>query len=218
MKLILMGAPGAGKGTQASFICQHYAIPQISTGDMLRAAVKAGTEMGLAAKKVMDAGGLVGDDIIIGLVKERIAQPDCANGFLFDGFPRTIPQADAMKHAGVKLDYVLEIDVPFEAIIERMSGRRVHVASGRTYHVRFNPPKREGIDDLSGEALIQRDDDKEDTVKKRLEVYSAQTRPLVEYYSSWAEREPALAPRYRAISGQGSVEDITARAFKALQD
>jgi adenylate kinase len=218
MKLILMGAPGAGKGTQASFICQHYAIPQISTGDMLRAAVKAGTEMGLAAKKVMDAGGLVGDDIIIGLVKERIAQPDCANGFLFDGFPRTIPQADAMKQAGVKLDYVLEIDVPFEAIIERMSGRRVHVASGRTYHVRFNPPKREGIDDLSGEALIQRDDDKEDTVKKRLEVYSAQTRPLVEYYSSWAEREPALAPRYRAISGQGSVEDITARAFKALQD
>ncbi|MEY3518362.1 MAG: adenylate kinase [Pseudomonadota bacterium] len=218
MRLILLGAPGAGKGTQASFICQHYAMPQISTGDMLRAAVKAGTEMGLAAKKVMDAGGLVGDDIIIGLVKERIAQPDCANGFLFDGFPRTIPQADAMKQAGVKLDYVLEIDVPFEAIIERMSGRRVHVASGRTYHVRFNPPKREGIDDLSGEALIQRDDDKEDTVKKRLEVYSAQTRPLVEYYSSWAEREPALAPRYRAISGQGSVEDITARAFKALQD
>ena len=218
MRLILLGAPGAGKGTQASFICQHYAIPQISTGDMLRAAVKAGTEMGLAAKKVMDAGGLVGDDIIIGLVKERIAQPDCAKGFLFDGFPRTIPQADAMKQAGVKLDYVLEIDVPFEAIIERMSGRRVHVASGRTYHVRFNPPKLEGIDDLSGEALIQRDDDKEDTVKKRLEVYSAQTRPLVEYYSSWAEREPALAPRYRAISGQGSVEDITARAFKALQD
>jgi len=218
MRLILLGAPGAGKGTQASFICQHYAMPQISTGDMLRAAVKAGTEMGLAAKKVMDAGGLVGDDIIIGLVKERIAQPDCANGFLFDGFPRTIPQADAMKQAGVKLDYVLEIDVPFEAIIERMSGRRVHVASGRTYHVRFNPPKREGIDDLSGEALIQRDDDKEETVKKRLEVYSAQTRPLVEYYSSWAEREPALAPRYRAISGQGSVEDITARAFKALQD
>ena len=218
MRLILLGAPGAGKGTQASFICQHYAIPQISTGDMLRAAVKAGTEMGLAAKKVMDAGGLVGDDIIIGLVKERITQPDCANGFLFDGFPRTIPQADSLKQAGVKLDYVLEIDVPFEAIIERMSGRRVHVASGRTYHVRFNPPKLEGIDDLSAEALIQRDDDKEDTVKKRLEVYSAQTRPLVEYYSSWAEREPALAPRYRAISGQGSVEDITARAFKALQD
>jgi adenylate kinase len=218
MRLILLGAPGAGKGTQASFICQHYAIPQISTGDMLRAAVKAGTEMGLAAKKVMDSGGLVGDDIIIGLVKERIAQPDCAKGFLFDGFPRTIPQADAMKQAGVKLDCVLEIDVPFEAIIERMSGRRVHVASGRTYHVRFNPPKVEGVDDVSGEALIQRDDDKEDTVKKRLEVYSAQTRPLVDYYSSWATSEPALAPRYRAISGQGSVEDITARAFQALQD
>ena len=217
MRLILLGAPGAGKGTQASFICQHHGIPQISTGDMLRAAVKAGTAMGLAAKKVMDSGGLVGDDIIIGLVKERIAQPDCAKGFLFDGFPRTIPQADAMKQAGVKLDFVLEIDVPFDAIIERMSGRRVHVASGRTYHVRFNPPKVEGIDDATGEALIQRDDDKEETVKKRLEVYSAQTRPLVDYYASWSEKEPALAPRYRAISGQGSVEDITERAFKALQ-
>ena len=217
MRLILLGAPGAGKGTQAAFICQHYGIPQISTGDMLRAAVKAGTDMGLAAKKVMDSGGLVGDDIIIGLVKERIAQPDCAKGFLFDGFPRTIPQADAMKQAGVKLDCVLEIDVPFDAIIERMSGRRVHVASGRTYHVRFNPPKVEGIDDLTGEALIQRDDDKEDTVKKRLEVYSAQTRPLVDYYASWSEKEPTLAPRYRAISGQGSVEEITERAFKALQ-
>jgi adenylate kinase len=217
MRLILLGAPGAGKGTQASFICQHYGIPQISTGDMLRAAVKAGTDMGLAAKKVMDAGGLVGDDIIIGLVKERIAQPDCANGFLFDGFPRTIPQADAMKQAGVKLDCVLEIDVPFDAIIERMSGRRVHVASGRTYHVRFNPPKHDGLDDHTGEALIQRDDDKEETVKKRLEVYSAQTRPLVDYYASWSEKEPTLAPRYRAISGQGSVEEITERAFKALQ-
>jgi len=217
MRLILLGAPGAGKGTQASFICQHYGIPQISTGDMLRAAVKAGTEMGLAAKKVMDAGALVGDDIIIGLVKERIAQPDCANGFLFDGFPRTIPQADAMKQAGVKLDCVLEIDVPFDAIIERMSGRRVHVASGRTYHVRFNPPKHDGLDDHTGEALIQRDDYKEETVKKRLEVYSAQTRPLVDYYASWSEKEPTLAPRYRAISGQGSVEDITERAFKALQ-
>ena len=217
MRLILLGAPGAGKGTQASFICQHYGIPQISTGDMLRAAVKAGTDMGLAAKKVMDAGGLVGDDIIIGLVKERIAQPDCANGFLFDGFPRTIPQADAMKQAGVKLDCVLEIDVPFDAIIERMSGRRVHVASGRTYHVRFNPPKHEGLDDHTGEALSQRDDDKEETVKKRLEVYSAQTRPLVDYYASWSEKEPTLAPRYRAISGQGSVEEITERAFKALQ-
>ena len=217
MRLILLGAPGAGKGTQASFICQHYGIPQISTGDMLRAAVKAGTDMGLAAKKVMDSGGLVGDDIIIGLVKERIAQPDCANGFLFDGFPRTIPQADAMKQAGVKLDCVLEIDVPFDAIIERMSGRRVHVASGRTYHVRFNPPKHEGLDDHTGEALIQRDDDKEETVKKRLEVYSAQTRPLVDYYASWSEKEPTVAPRYRVISGQGSVEDITERAFKALQ-
>jgi adenylate kinase len=217
MRLILLGAPGAGKGTQASFICQHYAIPQISTGDMLRAAVKAGTDMGLAAKKVMDSGGLVGDDIIIGLVKERIAQPDCAKGFLFDGFPRTIPQADAMKQAGVKLDCVLEIDVPFEAIIERMSGRRVHVASGRTYHVKFNPPKHEGLDDLTGEDLIQRDDDKEETVNKRLEVYSAQTRPLVDYYASWSEKEPTLAPRYRAISGQGSVEEITDRAFKALQ-
>ena len=217
MRLILLGAPGAGKGTQASFICQHHGIPQISTGDMLRAAVKAGTAMGLAAKKVMDSGGLVGDDIIIGLVKERIAQPDCAKGFLFDGFPRTIPQADAMKQAGVKLDCVLEIDVPFDAIIERMSGRRVHVASGRTYHVRFNPPKVEGIDDATGEALIQRDDDKEETVKKRLEVYSAQTRPLVNYYAAWSEKEPSLAPRYRAISGQGSVEEITERAFKALQ-
>ena len=217
MRLILLGAPGAGKGTQASFICQHHGIPQISTGDMLRAAVKAGTAMGLAAKKVMDSGGLVGDDIIIGLVKERIAQPDCAKGFLFDGFPRTIPQADAMKQAGVKLDVVLEIDVPFDAIIERMSGRRVHVASGRTYHVRFNPPKVEGIDDATGEVLIQRDDDKEETVKKRLEVYSAQTRPLVNYYAAWSEKEPALAPRYRAISGLGSVEEITERAFKALQ-
>ena len=217
MRLILLGAPGAGKGTQASFICQHHGIPQISTGDMLRAAVKAGTAMGLAAKKVMDSGGLVGDDIIIGLVKERIAQPDCAKGFLFDGFPRTIPQADAMKQAGVKLDCVLEIDVPFDAIIERMSGRRVHVASGRTYHVRFNPPKVEGIDDATGEVLIQRDDDKEETVKKRLEVYSAQTRPLVNYYAAWSEKEPALAPRYRAISGLGSVEEITERAFKALQ-
>ena len=216
MRLILLGAPGAGKGTQATFICQEYGIPQISTGDMLRAAVKAGTEMGLAAKKVMDAGGLVGDDIIIGLVKERIANPDCAKGFLFDGFPRTIPQADALKEAGVKLDCVLEIDVPFEAIIERMSGRRAHVASGRTYHVKFNPPKVEGIDDVTGEPLIQRDDDKEDTVKKRLEVYSAQTRPLVEYYAQWAKTDAAAAPKYRAISGQGSVEEIKARALQAL--
>ena len=216
MRLILLGAPGAGKGTQATFICQEYGIPQISTGDMLRAAVKAGTEMGLAAKKVMDAGGLVGDDIIIGLVKERITHADCAKGFLFDGFPRTIPQADALKEAGVKLDCVLEIDVPFDAIIERMSGRRAHVASGRTYHVKFNPPKVEGMDDVTGEPLIQRDDDKEDTVKKRLEVYSAQTRPLVAYYAQWAKTDAAAAPKYRAISGQGSVEEIKNRALQAL--
>jgi adenylate kinase len=216
MRLILLGAPGAGKGTQATFICQAYGIPQISTGDMLRAAVKAGTEMGLAAKKVMDAGGLVGDDIIIGLVKERITHADCAKGFLFDGFPRTIPQADALKEAGVKLDCVLEIDVPFDAIIERMSGRRAHVASGRTYHVKFNPPKVEGLDDVTGEPLIQRDDDKEDTVKKRLEVYSAQTRPLVDYYAQWAKTDAAAAPKYRAISGQGSVEEIKTRALQAL--
>jgi adenylate kinase len=216
MRLILLGAPGAGKGTQATFICQKYGIPQISTGDMLRAAVKAGTPLGLQAKAVMESGGLVSDDLIINLVKERIAQSDCTNGFLFDGFPRTIPQADAMKTAGVKLDYVLEIDVPFDAIIERMSGRRSHPTSGRTYHVKFNPPKVEGKDDVTGEPLIQREDDKEETVKKRLEVYSAQTRPLVDYYSSWARNDAAAAPRYRAISGMGSVEDITARAFEAL--
>jgi adenylate kinase len=216
MRLILLGAPGAGKGTQATFICQKYGIPQISTGDMLRAAVKAGTPLGLEAKKVMDSGALVGDDIIIGLVKERLAQPDCAKGFLFDGFPRTIPQADAMKAAGVKLDYVLEIDVPFEAIIERMSGRRSHTASGRTYHVKFNPPKVPGLDDVTGEPLIQREDDKEETVKKRLDVYAAQTRPLVAYYSNWAKADPLNAPKYRAISGTGTVEEITARAFEAL--
>jgi adenylate kinase len=218
MRLILLGAPGAGKGTQATFICQKYGIPQISTGDMLRAAVKAGTPLGLQAKAVMESGALVSDDLIINLVKERIAQPDCANGFLFDGFPRTIPQADAMKLAGVKLDYVLEIDVPFDAIVERMSGRRSHPASGRTYHVKFNPPKVEGKDDQTGEPLIQREDDKEDTVKKRLEVYSAQTRPLVDYYSNWARNDPSAAPKYRAISGMGSVDDITQRAFEALSN
>lgn len=216
MRLILLGAPGAGKGTQATFICQRYGIPQISTGDMLRAAVKAGSPMGLAAKKIMDAGALVSDAIIIGLVKERILQADCANGFLFDGFPRTIPQADAMKAADVKIDYVLEIDVPFDAIVERMSGRRSHAASGRTYHVRFNPPRAEGVDDVTGEALIQRDDDREETVRKRLEVYSAQTRPLVDYYGNWAQSAPTAAPKYRAISGTGSVDEIRARAFAAL--
>jgi adenylate kinase len=216
MRLILLGAPGAGKGTQAAFLCQKYGIPQISTGDMLRAAVKAGTPLGVAAKKVMDSGGLVSDDIIIGLVKERIAQPDCAAGFLFDGFPRTIPQAEAMREAGVKIDVVLEIDVPDAAIIERMSGRRVHVASGRTYHVVFNPPKVAGRDDVTGEELIQRADDQEDTVRKRLEVYQSQTRPLVDYYSRWAAEGDPQAPRYRAISGLGTVEEITARALQAL--
>ena len=216
MRLILLGAPGAGKGTQATFICRKYGIPQISTGDMLRAAVKAGTPLGLEAKKVMDSGALVGDDIIIGLVKERLAQADCSRGFLFDGFPRTIPQADAMKTVGVRLDHVLEIDVPFEAIIERMSGRRSHMASGRTYHLKFNPPKVDGQDDITGEPLIQRDDDREETVKKRLEVYAAQTRPLIDYYSAWAKAEPATAPRYHCISGTGSVEEITQRALAAL--
>jgi adenylate kinase len=216
MRLILLGAPGAGKGTQAAFICKQYGIPQISTGDMLRAAVKAGSPMGVAAKKVMDAGQLVSDEIIIGLVKERIKEADCANGFLFDGFPRTIAQADAMKDAGVKLDVVLEIEVPFDAIIERMSGRRSHPASGRTYHVKFNPPKVEGKDDVTGEPLVQRDDDKAETVQKRLDVYSAQTRPLVEYYSAWAAKDPANAPKYRKIDGMGDVNDITARAQAAL--
>lgn len=218
MRLILLGAPGAGKGTQATFICQKYGIPQISTGDMLRAAVKAGTPLGMEAKKIMDSGGLVSDDLIINLVKERIAQPDCSAGFLFDGFPRTLPQADAMKAAGVKLDYVLEIDVPFDAIIERMSGRRSHSASGRTYHVKFNPPKVAGVDDITGEPLIQREDDKEETVKKRLDVYNAQTRPLVDYYSNWAKADPGAAPKYRAISGTGGVDEIKTRALKALTD
>ena len=216
MRLILLGAPGAGKGTQAAFICQKYGIPQISTGDMLRAAVKAGTPLGQAAKQVMDAGGLVSDDLIIALVKERIAQPDCANGFLFDGFPRTIPQADAMKAAGVKLDVVLEIDVPEEAIIERMSGRRTHPASGRTYHLKYAPPQVAGLDDVTGEPLVQRDDDKEETVRKRLQVYQSLTRPLVDYYSAWAASGDAMAPRYRRISGTGTVDEITARALAAL--
>jgi adenylate kinase len=216
MRLILLGAPGAGKGTQAAVICKRFGIPQISTGDMLRAAVKAGTPLGLEAKKVMDSGALVSDDIIIGLVKERIAQPDCTNGFLFDGFPRTIPQAEAMKSAGVRLDYVLEIDVPDSAIVERMSGRRVHVASGRTYHVRFNPPRIEGRDDLTGEELIQRVDDLEETVLKRLAVYAQQTRPLVAYYERWAASGEPGAPAYRRISGIGSVEEISASALAAL--
>jgi adenylate kinase len=216
MRLILLGAPGAGKGTQATFICQRFGIPQISTGDMLRAAVKAGTPLGTAAKKVMDSGGLVSDEIIIGLVKERITQPDCSGGFLFDGFPRTIPQADAMKAADVRLDVVLEIDVPETDIIERMSGRRVHLASGRTYHLRFNPPKQAGVDDITGEPLIQRDDDKEETVRKRLDVYQRQTRPLVDYYGQWAAAGDTHAPRYARISGTGSVEDITSRVMGAL--
>ena len=216
MRLILLGAPGAGKGTQAAFICQKYGIPQISTGDMLRAAVKAGTPLGLAAKQVMDSGALVGDDIIIGLVQERIAQADCANGFLFDGFPRTIPQAEAMRNAGVKLDVVLEIDVPDESIIERMSGRWVHPASGRTYHVKFNPPRNDLKDDATGEDLIQREDDKEATVRRRLEVYHEQTRPLVDYYAKWAAGGDAQAPRHRRISGLGTVDEIRQRAFDAL--
>ena len=216
MRLILLGAPGAGKGTQATFICKRFGIPQISTGDMLRAAVKAGTALGIAAKKVMDSGGLVSDEIIIGLVKERLAQPDCAAGFLFDGFPRTLPQADAMRAAGVKLDAVLEIDVPAEAIIERMSGRRAHLPSGRTYHVKFNPPKVEGVDDVTDEPLIQRDDDKEETVRKRLEVYLQQTRPLVDYYGQWAATGDPDAPRCLRISGTGSVDEITARVMGAL--
>ena len=201
MRLILVGPPGAGKGTQAAFICEAYRIPQISTGDMLRAAVKAGTPLGRTAKQVMDRGLLVSDDIIVGLVKDRLREPDCVPGYLFDGFPRTIPQADALKEANVGLDYVIEIDVPDAAIVERMSGRRVHVASGRTYHVKFNPPKVRGKDDVTGEPLIQRDDDREETVLKRLEVYAAQTRPLVDYYSSWSQADPQNAPKVRKIDG-----------------
>ena len=217
MRLILLGPPGAGKGTQAAFICKAFDIPQISTGDMLRAAVKAGTPLGIEAKKVMDSGGLVSDDIIIGLVKDRLTQPDCANGYLFDGFPRTIPQAEAMREAKVSLDYVLEIDVPDSDIISRMSGRRVHPGSGRVYHIKFNPPRNEGVDDQTGEPLIQRDDDKEETVSKRLQVYQDQTRPLVDYYSTWAKQGDPAAPAYRKISGTGEVQTITERALAALK-
>ena len=217
MRLILLGAPGAGKGTQANYIKTKFNIPQISTGDMLRAAVKAGTPMGVAAKKVMDAGGLVSDDIIIGLVKERIKEADCVNGFLFDGFPRTIPQADAMKEAGVDIDFVVEIDVDDSEIIKRMSGRRVHLASGRTYHVIFNPPKVAGVDDETGEPLIQREDDHEETVKKRLDVYHSQTKPLIEYYETWAASGKVGAPKHVRIPGTGSVEAIRDQIFAALE-
>jgi adenylate kinase len=217
MKLILLGAPGAGKGTQAQFICEHFGIPQISTGDMLRAAVKAGTSLGVAAKKVMDAGGLVSDEIIIGLVSDRLQKPDCADGYLFDGFPRTLPQAEAMKVAGVALDYVLEIDVADEEIIERMSGRRVHLASGRTYHLRFNPPQEPGKDDTTGEELIQRADDQEETVRKRLQIYHSQTKPLLDYYRAWAATGDPKAPKCPRIAGVGSVEEIKKAAFDALQ-
>jgi adenylate kinase len=216
MRLILLGPPGAGKGTQAAFITQHYNIPQISTGDMLRAAVKAGTPLGLEAKKIMDRGALVSDELIIGLVKDRLQQPDCSKGYLFDGFPRTIPQADALKHAKVALDFVVEFEVPEQEIIERMSGRRVHPASGRSYHLTFNPPKVAEQDDLTGEPLVQRDDDKEETVRHRLTVYQNQTRPLVDYYSDWALAD-TNAPRYRKVLGLGSVQEIQARISAALQ-
>lgn len=215
MRLILLGPPGAGKGTQAAYITEHFGIPQISTGDMLRAAVKAGSSLGIAAKKIMDAGGLVSDEIIIGLVKDRLTQPDCSKGYLFDGFPRTIPQADALKHANVGLDFVVEIAVPEEDIIERMSGRRIHPASGRSYHIRFNPPKVAEQDDVTGETLVQREDDKEATVRHRLTVYRDQTRPLIDYYSSWAQADKS-APRYRKVQGVGSVNEIKANIFAAL--
>jgi adenylate kinase len=216
MKLILLGGPGAGKGTQAAFITEKYGIPQISTGDMLRMAVKAGTPMGLAAKKVMDAGGLVPDDIILGLVAERLKQPDCAKGFLLDGFPRTLPQAESLRAQGIELDDVLEIDVSDEEIIRRMGGRRVHPGSGRTYHLVFNPPKVEGKDDVTGEALIQRDDDKEETVRKRLSVYHSQTQPLIEYYSTWSATGARGAPKHRKVSGVGSLDAIKSAVFAAL--
>jgi adenylate kinase len=217
MRLILLGPPGAGKGTQATFIKEAYGIPQISTGDMLRAAVKAGTPLGMAAKQVMDSGALVSDDIIIGLVGERLKHLDCIPGYLFDGFPRTLPQADAMKDADVALDYVLEISVPDSVIVERMSGRRVHVSSGRTYHVKFNPPKVDGRDDVTGEPLIQREDDREDTVKKRLAVYHDQTEPLIGYYNRWAASGDAQAPQYRSVEGIGSVDAIRSSVLAALK-
>lgn len=217
MRIILLGAPGAGKGTQATFIKEKFNIPQISTGDMLRAAVKAGTPLGLEAKKFMDAGGLVPDEVIIGLVKERIKDADCQAGFLFDGFPRTIPQAAAMKDAGVDIDYVVEIDVPDEEIVKRLSGRRVHPASGRTYHVAFNPPKVTGKDDVSGEDLVQRDDDREEVIKKRLEVYHAQTEQLVGYYSDWAKSGVGGAPKYAKVAGVGDMETIKQNIFAALK-
>jgi adenylate kinase len=218
MRLILLGPPGAGKGTQATFIKDAFGIPQISTGDMLRAAVKAGTPLGLAAKKVMDSGALVSDDIIIGLVKERLKAPDCAAGYLFDGFPRTIPQAEAMREANVALDYVLEISVPDAAIIERMGGRRCHLPSGRTYHIKFNPPKVEGKDDVTGEPLILRDDDREDTVRHRLAVYHAQTKPLVDYYARWAATGDPRAPKHRKVDGTGSVESVRDACLTALKE
>jgi adenylate kinase len=218
MRIVLLGAPGAGKGTQANFIKFKYHIPQISTGDMLRAAVQAGTPLGIKAKEMMDAGDLVPDDIIIGLVKDRLTQPDCTNGYLFDGFPRTIPQAEAMREAGIRIDHVLDIDVPDEAIIERMSGRRVHPASGRTYHVRFNPPTVAGKDDATGEDLIQRDDDNEEIVRKRLSVYHAQTKVLVDYYNQWTKTGQPGAPRYHEIIGIGPMEEIRDRVFAALED
>jgi adenylate kinase len=217
MRLVLLGPPGAGKGTQAGFIRDAYGIPQISTGDMLRAAVKAGTPLGLAAKKVMDAGRLVSDDIIVGLVNDRLREPDCRSGYLFDGFPRTIPQADALRDAGVTLDYVLEIDVPDAAIVERMSGRRVHPASGRTYHVKFNPPKVPDRDDATGEPLIQREDDREETVRKRLAVYHEQTEPLIAYYKKWAVTGDPRAPKYRKVDGLGSVDAIRDAVLAALR-
>ena len=217
MRLILLGGPGAGKGTQANYIKDKYKIPQISTGDMLRAAVKAGTPLGVEAKKVMDAGGLVSDDIILGLIEERIKEDDCKNGFLFDGFPRTIPQAEALK-AKVEVDGVVEIDVDDAEIIKRMSGRRVHPASGRTYHIKFNPPKVDGKDDETGEDLIQRDDDQEDTVKKRLDVYHEQTEPLIEYYSKWASSGEANSPKYVKVNGIGKVEEIREQIFSGINN